>query len=258
MYGHSVFYGREYRHAMMTKYFLTLFDEKDARRDATIQTVWYALWNESAQKEDAFGIPSKNGVRTDTVLFKPLYDVDNATAAKYAARGIAIDGLNHIYDADGKPKQAARSWYHTMKKYLDPSREVPKEESSHKDIIVLRLGEQYLIAAESAHFLGDNTTAAKYIDELRGRARTGANALPVAASDINIDFILDERARELGGELFRWFDLKRTHKLVERLKLHNPDAKHVQVFHELRPVPQNELDKVTNRTEFKQNPGYPN
>jgi hypothetical protein len=258
MYGHSVHYGREYRHAMMTRYFVTMFDEQDARRDATIQTVWYALWNESEQKEDAFGVPFKNGVLTDTVLFKPLYEVDNATAAKYAARGIAIDGLNHIYNADGTPKQAARSWYHTMKKYLDPSREVPKEESSHKDVIVLRLAEQYLIAAECAHFLGNNTTAAGYIDQLRERARKTPDALPVHAGGININFILDERARELGGELFRWFDLKRTHQLVGRLKEYNPDARNVQVFHELRPVPQSELDKVTNRAAFKQNPGYPN
>ena len=241
---------------MMTKYFLTLFNEDDARRDATIQTVWYALWNENAQQEDAFGVPLKNGVRTDTVLFKPLYNVDDATAAKYAARGIAIDGLNDIYEADGTPKPAARSWYHTMKKHLDPSREVPKEEGSHKDVIMLRLGEQYLIAAESAHFLGDNATAAKYIDDLRIRARETPEALPVIASDINIKFILDERARELGGEFLRWFDLKRTDKLVERLEKYNPDAQNIQEFHKLRPVPQSELDKVTNRDAFIQNSGY--
>ena len=258
MYGHSIVYGREYRHAMMTRYFLTLFDEEDTRRDATIQTVWYALWNENAQQEDGFGVPLKDGVQTDTVLFKPLYNIDEATAAKYAARGIAIDGLNHIYEADGTPKQAARSWYHTMKKHLDPSREVPKEEGSHKDVIMLRLGEQYLIAAESAHLLGDNASAAQYMNELRARARKTAEALPVNAGDITIDFILDERARELGGELMRWFDLKRTHKLVERLVKYNPDAKNIQAFHELRPIPQSELDKVTNRGEFKQNPGYPN
>lgn len=256
MYGHSIYYGREYRHHMMTKYFLTLFDEEDTRRDGTIQTVWYALWDEKNQQEDAKGIPFKDGVHTDTVLFKPLYNVDDKTAEQYAARGIAIDGLNDIYNADGTPKNAARSWYHTMKKYIDPSRVVPKEEGSHKDVIVLRLGEQYLIAAESAHHLGDDVAAASYIDDLRERARKGPDELPVTANDIDIDFILDERARELGGERLRWFDLKRTHKLTSRLKEHNPDAENIQDFQELRPVPQSELDKVTNRDMFKQNPGY--
>jgi hypothetical protein len=256
MYGHSIYYGREYRHNMMTKYFLLLFDEEDTRRDATIQTVWYALWDESKQEENDYGIPFKDGVRTDTVLYKPLFDVDEETATQFESRGIAIDGINHIYQPDGIPYNAARSWYHTMRKFEDPSREVPKKETSHKDVIILRLAEQYLIAAESAHFLGNDGAAAAYIDALRQRARKSPAALSVAAGDIDIDFILDERARELGGELIRWFDLKRTHKLVERVKKHNPDGVDIEPFHELRPVPQNELDKVTNRETFQQNPGY--
>ena len=258
MYGHSIYYGREYRHIMMTRYFLTLFNpEEDARTDGTIQTVWHALWNESEQTEDAFGLPVKNGEPTDTVLYKPLYDVDEATAARYAARGIAIDGLNHIYNSDGTPIPAARSWYHTMTKYLDPSRKVPKDEASHKEVIILRLGDIYLMAAESALMLGDKNSAAHYIDQLRERARIFPQALKVDANQIDLDFILDERARELGGELLRWFDLKRTHKLVERVNAHNPDSKGITDVFELRPIPQSELDKVTNREEFKQNPGYP-
>ena len=256
MYGHSIYYGREYRHHMMTRYFLLLFDEEDSRRDATIQTVWYALWDEAKQEENDYGVPFKDGVRTDTVLYKPLFDVDDETAAAFEERGIAIDGLNHIYQPDGTPYSAARSWYHTMRKFEDPSREVPKKETSHKDVIILRLAEQYLIAAESAHFLGDDAAAAAYIDVLRQRARKSSDALPVNASHIDIDFLLDERARELGGELIRWFDLKRTHKLVDRVKKFNPDGVDIESFHELRPVPQSELDKVSNRDSFKQNPRY--
>ena len=256
MYGHSIYYGREYRHHMMTRYFLSLFDEKDHRRDATIQTVWYALWDEAKQEENDYGIPFRDGSRTDTVLYKPLFDVDEETAAEFEQRGIAIDGLNHIYQPDGTPYNAARSWYHTMRKFEDPSREVPKKETSHKDVIILRLAEQYLIAAESAHFLGDDATAAMFIDALRQRARKSPDALPVSPSEIDIDFILDERARELGGELIRWFDLKRTHKLVERVKKFNPDGIDIETFHELRPIPQSELDKVSDRSSFKQNPGY--
>lgn len=258
MYGHSIYYGREYRHIMMTRYFLTLFNQKeDARADGTIQTVWHALWDETEQTENAFGLPVKNGRPTDTVLFKPLYDVDEITAAQYAKRGIAIDGLNHIYNQDGTPINAARSWYHTMTKHLDPSRKVPKDEASHKEVIILRLGDMYLMAAESALMLGDRTSAARYIDQLRERARLTPSALAVDASKIDLDYILDERARELGGELLRWFDLKRTHKLVERVNAHNPDSKGITDVFELRPIPQSELDKVTNREQFIQNPGYP-
>ena len=257
MYGHSIFYGREYRHIMMTRYFLKIFNQaQDSRTDATIQTVWRALWNETTKQEDAFGLPVKDGKPTDTVLFKPLYDVDDATAAQYKARGIAIDGLNHIYSPDGTPINAARSWYHTMKKFLDPSRKVPKDEASHKEVIVLRLGDVYLMAAESAMMMGDASAAADYVDKLRARARLFPGALPVASGDINMDFMMDERARELGGELLRFFDLKRTHTLVDRVKKYNPDSKNIAKEHELRPIPQSELDKVTNREAFKQNPGY--
>ncbi|MET0242298.1 MAG: RagB/SusD family nutrient uptake outer membrane protein, partial [Flavitalea sp.] len=258
MYGHSIFYGREYRHHMMTRYFLTMFNQaEDSRTDGTIQTAWLALWNDALKVEDAFGVPVKNGAPTDTVLYKPLFNVDDAMAASYKARGIAIDGLNHIYQPDGTPIAAARSWYHTMKKHLDPSRFVPKDEASHKETIILRLGDVYLMAAESALMSGSQAEAALYIDQLRARARKFPAALPVVASEIDINYIMDERARELGGELQRWFDLKRTHTMVSRIKAHNPDSKAISIEHELRPVPQSELDKVTNRDAFKQNPGYP-
>ena len=74
---------------------------------------------------------------------------------------------------------------------------------------------------------------------------------------MNIDFILDERARELCGEQLRWFDLKRTNKLIEYVKKYNTDgAANIQAFHMLRPIPQTQLDAITNKDEFTQNPGY--
>lgn len=42
--------------------------------------------------------------------------------------------------------------------------------------------------------------------------------MKIAEADLDIDFILDERARELAGEQQRFFDLKRTGKLIERVK----------------------------------------
>ena len=68
---------------------------------------------------------------------------------------------------------------------------------------------------------------------------------------------LEERARELCGEQIRWFDLKRTNKLIEYVRLYNMDAKdNIQDYHMLRPIPQSQLDAITNKEEFKQNPGY--
>ena len=80
-------------------------------------------------------------------------------------------------------------------------------------------------------------------------------------NDINIDFILDERARELAGEYVRWTDLKRTHTLVEYATKYNedgikesamigPDGK----YKILRPIPQAAID--LNQAKVTQNPGY--
>ena len=48
--------------------------------------------------------------------------------------------------------------------------------------------------------------------------------MEIKPEQLTLDFILDERARELGGEQQRWFDLKRTGKLLERVKAYNPEC----------------------------------
>lgn len=136
--------------------------------------------------------------------------------------------------------------------------------STH-DVVLARLGEAYLIAAEAYQQMGDNTNAARYINLLRqrpGTIKSGyVSAMTVADSDINIDFILDERARELAGEYVRWFDLKRTHKLVEYVTRYNEDGVTENDmrgadgnYKILRPIPQDAIDK--NQTAMQQNPGY--
>ncbi|HET7896430.1 MAG TPA: RagB/SusD family nutrient uptake outer membrane protein, partial [Flavisolibacter sp.] len=82
-------------------------------------------------------------------------------------------------------------------------------------------------------------------------------AMDVQASDLSIDFILDERSRELCGEMVRWWDLVRTDKLLERVRLHNPEAApNIQQKHVLRPIPQAQIDAVTTGEPYPQNPGW--
>jgi hypothetical protein len=76
-------------------------------------------------------------------------------------------------------------------------------------------------------------------------------------SNVTIDLILDESARELLGEFNRWFDLKRTGKLIERAKKYNnwTKAKGVPTENSLvRPIPQSEIDRSA--PAITQNPGY--
>jgi hypothetical protein len=84
-----------------------------------------------------------------------------------------------------------------------------------------------------------------------------AKSYRATASNISIDMILDERARELMGEYMRWFDLKRTGKLVERVTKYNPWASKgldISEKHYLRPIPQSEID--LSHPKMSQNQGY--
>ena len=111
-------------------------------------------------------------------------------------------------------------------KFLDPSRVDIATEAGTRDFLVFRLAEAYLIAAEGLYMSGRTNEALDYINVVRRRAAHPGKSseMEAQASDLSLDFILDERARELLGEHVRWFDLVRTGKLIERVKLHNSQA----------------------------------
>jgi len=79
-------------------------------------------------------------------------------------------------------------------------------------------------------------------------------------------FLLNERSRELYGELYRWEDLARTKTLVSRAKTYNAGSvAALQEKHYLRPLPQTFLDAIYNaegraltpeEKAAMQNPGY--
>src|ERR1044071_1809718 len=97
-----------------------------------------------------------------------------------------------------------------------------------KDIIVMRLGETYLLKAEAQFKQGNLAGAATTLNTLRARA----NASAVTASQVNMDFILDERARELIAEENRRMTLMRTGTLVSRvagrgIKITGLESKHL-------------------------------
>lgn len=124
--------------------------------------------------------------------------------------------------------------------------------SSLKDRYKMRLSETYLLLAEAQLLQGKKAEAATSINVVRARA----NATPVAAADVSIDYILDERARELIGETHRRFELVRTGKLVERVRRLNPKSKDVIRDHHVRwPIPQVAID-ANSDAELTQNPGY--
>lgn len=123
---------------------------------------------------------------------------------------------------------------------------------AYRDLYVIRLAETHLLRAEAYLGAGNITAAAEDINIVRNRAE----APEIDPSEVDIDYILDERARELYIEESRVLTLGRLGKLVERTRKHNPlIGVNVQDHHDLWPIPQSEIEK---NVEFplEQNPGY--
>ena len=125
----------------------------------------------------------------------------------------------------------------------------------YKDWYIMRLAETYLLRAEANLLAGKADAAAADINAVRNRA----NATPVTASDVNIDLILDERARELYLEDFRLNTLMRMNKLVKYLMKYNPKV--IQAGYKLDdhlnklPVPNSEIE-ANKEGGLVQNDGY--
>lgn len=139
-----------------------------------------------------------------------------------------------------------------------------------KDFPIMRYAEAFLLRAEARFRQGNNQGAADDINVLRDRAfkdfrQVSPDAGKVAASDINIDFILDERIRELVGEENRRFTLMRTGELANRVNMmvtkwpEGTDSKKISGFnasiHTLLPIPLTEI-QLNKDADLKQNPGY--
>jgi hypothetical protein len=137
-----------------------------------------------------------------------------------------------------------------------------------KDFPMMRLGETYLLRAEARLKNGNNIAgAAEDINVLRDRAfrqaridAGDATLGEVSASDIDLDFILDERARELFAEENRRMTLMRTGTLIERAKINTDETIKGKISGltdriNLLPVPLNEILRNTD-AELEQNPGY--
>lgn len=117
-----------------------------------------------------------------------------------------------------------------------------------------RLAETYLLRAEAYFRKGMLQNAADDINILRNRA----NAIPVLANDVTIDYILDERARELVTEEPRRQTLIRMGLLVERVRKYGliPTSRTtIQNFNNLWPIPQTAIN-ANFGAKLEQNPGY--
>ena len=123
---------------------------------------------------------------------------------------------------------------------------------NYDDYIAVRLADTYLLKAEAQFKLGNSADAAETINVIRRRSK----ASEVGPGDINIDFILDERSRELFNEEYRRFTLLRTGKWLERTKAHNYfGGEKIRERDTLFPIPQSVID-ANLTSPMPQNPGF--
>lgn len=236
----------------------------DSRYDGTFQTVWLSNSTQMSAKGST-GLTTPRGTLingVDTAIW--MRDRLVTPAERAAFKGIMFEP-EHLA---GATVPFTSSYYPSVRKFDDSTR-LDLNDYSDRPYILFRFAELYLIAAEAAFKGGGSAQqAADMINVLRTRASLKANQTPaqytaavaaqqVTAAQVTLDFILDERSRELFAEDTRWWDLSRTQKLVERVKLYNSEgAAGVQPFNMLRPIPQSQIDFTTEGPKYPQNPGY--
>lgn len=232
-------------------FYLGLFNrEKDQRWTQGFQTVWY--YNKPSNK-----LSLQENLYIDTALFFVPYKLTDAQRARAANRYVARD-IDDLYNEDGTPKDP--KVFIGFKKFDDHTRSgALSTETVGEDYAIIRFADMYMMRAEAYFHKDRKHLAADDINVIRRRAAEAGyeEDMEIDAGDVTLDFILDERAREFGGEMMRWFDLKRTDKLLERVRLHNPEASdYIQEHHRLRPIPQSQFDGMPDPETLGQNQGY--
>lgn len=288
--------GRPYRrHVATEKTMHNLFDRlHDSRFYKSFKWAYYAnnestlpVWEEESYDGTVYFTPDASKGQVAGELKFGLGD----TALYYTMEETGFDSntnemraycADHVYSYFPVEKHSIR-YFPALLKYLDPNRAAVATEEGTREWVRMRLAETYLLAAEAAGRKGDYDKAAEYINVIRKRAawadgeqkdqqiwlfeggtndtESTYNDLKVTAADLQedfISFILDERGRELLGEMNRWEDLVRCELLYDWVTKYNPDAIYIKPYHKLRPIPQKHIDRLSPAGDIseEQNEGY--
>ncbi|MDR2764583.1 MAG: RagB/SusD family nutrient uptake outer membrane protein [Tannerella sp.] len=136
---------------------------------------------------------------------------------------------------------------------------------NYRESYIFRLAETYLLRAEAHILNGNQAAAAADINVIRARSEASL----VEPSQVDIDYLLDERIRELCFEELRMITLCRMGKLVERTRKYNStypaingqllesSGTSMKDYHNLWPIPFSEIERNI-EAKLEQNPGYTN
>lgn len=171
------------------------------------------------------------------------YSYKNPSAG-YTTNGTSENLFNYFYPSLTK---------HNSSNYFVANAS-QKRNGNLNAVLIMRMADIYLVAAEADLYVSGGANAAKYINKIRARA--GAKLLTGTPT---IRTILDERGRELCGEDSRFYDLKRTGMLkdINYLKNTHPDlAQYYHTEYALRPISTTFTSTLEGGGAYYQNPGY--
>lgn len=275
--------GRPFIRLRPNDYFWSLWDRKsDSRLYKAYKTVWICNTTTTSkiQTWTAAGAPNPG------LVGKPKF-ARGDTALVYTFNTVSSDAdiARKPYVWYPRNKWTDRFLPH-YRYHLDPTRAGVNDSDGRLDFPLLWLSESYLIAAEAYGRQGDYQKAVDRINVVRRRAgykegerkpfhflvadggtvaeltRSTETAMEITTAAVNSpekirDFILEERARELGGDYERWYDLNRTETFFDRVKKYNAAAAvNLKAFHRLRPIPQTHIDRLASKGTDEQNEGY--
>ena len=178
----------------------------------------------------------------------------------------ALEGTNAL-----NKFPCVRKWDDMTSGYIDGT----NTSNDYRDVILLHKSDNVLVAAEAAYMLGNTGAAEGYLNAVRNRAGMPSTTIDSYKANYTvnagfddafhkgIDYILDERGRELYAENERWMDLRRTKQLVRYNIEFNPkidallnmsgDGSNAKLY---RPIPQAEINANESISSEDQNLGY--
>lgn len=212
------------------------------------------LWEKSGYNQDIRN--SNNNIIRDVQVNNPSNEYDGMwiIADNLPLKRVSNDDTTrHFYPIIGK---VINPGMHPSE-YWDPDQSIPgsllgSAQHTWRKHYMIRLAETYLLRAEAYLGKGELENAALDLNVVRRRA----HAPDVAEAEIDIDYILDERLRELYFETLRIITLTRLGKVVERAQKLNPIvSESIQAHQNIWAIPFNEINKNV-EAELTQNPGY--
>lgn len=234
--------GRGLGRFAVTKFALSLYGPTDHRGGNFSYRFFYLMNN-------AASLPSNANINTAATCATPGY-----TSGPAGGRlGVDTVRLSINCNEPAPNATAAPNWPSIRKWDWAPGDTADVQNSSnYNDQIYLRLADTYLLLAEAQFRLNDLAGAAATINLIRARA----NATPITAAQVTLDFILDERSRELISEEHRRYTLLRTGTWFARTQLNNKYAgTRITLRDTLLPIPQSVIDANLTKV-MPQNAGY--